>query len=150
MTDRCATTCRSSAAALGLSGRLHLTGVRDDVPDLLPGFDVFVLSSRWEGLPRVIPQAMAAGLPVVATAVDGSVEAVRDSGAGLLVEPGDAAGLADAVRRLVDDDQLRSECAAQGRRHVPEFSIETMIRQLEELYGELLARPAPSEQDEDR
>ncbi|AHE99145.1 glycosyltransferase [Thioalkalivibrio paradoxus] len=74
--------------AHGLNGCVVMTGLRRDIPDLLPGFDVFVLYSRWEGLPRVLPQAMASGVPIVCTQVDGHAEAVRNGVEGSLVEPG--------------------------------------------------------------
>jgi glycosyltransferase involved in cell wall biosynthesis len=73
---------------LGLGDRLILTGLRRDVPELLAAMDVFALSSLWEGLPRVLPQAMASGLPIVCTRADGTAEAIHEGRNGFLVEPG--------------------------------------------------------------
>jgi len=93
-------------AELKLIYWLVLTGLRRDVPELMAAFDIFVLSSLWEGLPRVLPQAMATGLPIVATAIDGNAEAIEDGVNGLLVPPGQPAALAQAVIRLLRDPQM--------------------------------------------
>jgi glycosyltransferase involved in cell wall biosynthesis len=92
---------------LGLDGAVELLGTREDVAELLAGADVFVLSSTSEGLPISILEAMAAGLPVVASSVGGVPEAVVDGETGLLVPPGDPAALAAALRRLTTDGELR-------------------------------------------
>jgi len=127
-------------AATGLSGRMLLTGLRRDVPRLLRAFDVFVLTSLWEGLPRVLPQAMAAGLPIVATAVDGNAEAVTDGVNGYLVPPGDVSGMAQQVMRLLRDPALARRMGAAGRERVPEFGARKMVAEIAALYEELLAR----------
>src|SRR5262252_8432875 len=90
-----------SVAAAGLTGRVHLLGLRREVPEIQRAFDAFVLASRWEGLPRVFPQAMAAGLPIVATRVDGAPDAVTPGVNGWLVDVGDTAGMARYLRALV-------------------------------------------------
>ena len=94
-------------AALGLDGRVRLDGERDDVASLLAESDVFVLSSRSEGLPVSVLEAMAAGLPVVASAVGGVDELVVDGETGLLVPQADADALASALARLIGDAELR-------------------------------------------
>lgn len=126
--------------ALGLGERVQLLGLRRDVPRLLRAFDVFALTSRWEGLPRVFPQAMAAGLPIVATRVDGAVDAIVDGETGLLVEVGDVAALGRALLALAEDPARRSRMGAVGFARVDEFSAKRMVRQLESLYAELLER----------
>lgn len=130
----------AEVAALGLADRVHLLGLRRDVPELLHTFDVFVMSSSREGLPRTLPQAMAAGLPVVATRVGGIPDAVRDDVTGFLVPAGDIEALADRLHRLAADPALRAQLGAGGRAGVEEFSVETMVRRTEELYDRLLAR----------
>ncbi len=85
------------AQELGIADRLVLTGLRRDIPELMAAFDLFTLSSLWEGLPRVLPQAMATGLPIVATAVDGSSEVIEQGVNGLLTPPGEPDRLADAI-----------------------------------------------------
>jgi glycosyltransferase involved in cell wall biosynthesis len=124
----------------GLTSRVELVGARDDVPALLARSDVFVLSSRSEGLPISILEAMAAALPVVATDVGGVREAVLHGATGLLVPAGDPIALAEALERLIDDPALRSSLGAAGRRRarehfdVPGFQaahVELYRRQLE-------------------
>ncbi len=127
------------AVELGLGDAFRLLGWRRDVPDLLQAMDVFLLTSRFEGLPRAVLQAMAAGVAVVATAVDGTPEVVEDGVTGLLVPPGRPEAAAAAVVRLARDDALRHRCreAAQGRID-DAFDIRRMVRDLDALYLELL------------
>jgi glycosyltransferase involved in cell wall biosynthesis len=132
----------SRVAAAGLAGRFHLTGLRRDVPDLLHSFDVFALTSLWEGLPRVLIQAMAAGLPVVATAVDGSAEAVEDGVNGLLTPPGDPQALAAALLRLLGDPALAAQMGAAGQERAGEFGARKMVDDIAALYETLLTKGA--------
>jgi glycosyltransferase involved in cell wall biosynthesis len=122
---------------LGLVGRVHLLGLRRDVPELLRAFDVFALASKWEGLPRVFFQAMAAGLPIVATRVDGASDAITPGENGWLVEVGDEAGLADRLLALARDPAARQRMGECGRQRADEFSAPRMVDQLEELYERL-------------
>ena len=125
-------------ARLGVA--LELPGERDDVPELLAAVDVFVLSSRSEGMPISILEAMAAGLPVVASAVGGVPELVVDGETGVLVPPGDPDALAEALRRLLQDPELRRRLGAGGRERArDEFSLERFRREHLELYERLLA-----------
>jgi glycosyltransferase involved in cell wall biosynthesis len=133
----------AAVAAEGLAKTVHLTGLRRDVPDVMHSFDIFALSSLWEGLPRVLPQAMAAGLPIVATAVDGNAEAVEDGINGLLTPPGDPHAFADALLRLLEDGQLADRMGSAGLEMVDEFSARKMVRDIEALYQELLAPQSP-------
>ena len=126
-------------AAAGFTDRFHLTGLRRDVPDLLHSFDVFALTSLWEGLPRVLPQAMVAGLPIVATAADGNAEAVEDGVNGLLTPPGDPQALAEGVLRLLDDPALATQMSAAGRERADEFGARKMVDDIAALYETLLA-----------
>jgi glycosyltransferase involved in cell wall biosynthesis len=103
-------------------------------------FDVFALSSLWEGLPRVLPQAMAAGLPIVATAVDGNAEAVTDGVNGFLTPAGDPEALAEALLKLLGDPALATRMGQAGLAGVDEFGARGMVRHLESLYGELLTQ----------
>jgi glycosyltransferase involved in cell wall biosynthesis len=102
-------------ARLGLSDNVRLLGDRRDVPELLAKADVFVCSSRSEGMPVSILEAMAAGLPVVASAVGGVPEIVDDGRTGLLVAPGAVAPLTDALARLLDDRAARERMGRAGR-----------------------------------
>jgi glycosyltransferase involved in cell wall biosynthesis len=124
---------------LGLGERLILTGLRRDVPELLAAFDLFVLSSLWEGLPRVVPQAMASALPVVATAIDGSAEAIAQGVNGFLAPPGDPQAIAAAVLRLLRDPAQVQQMGQAGQVRAVEFDVRTMVTQIAAHYEELLA-----------
>jgi len=123
---------------LGLKGVFSLLGWREDVPALMKSSRVVVLTSRWEGLPRVIPQARAAGRPVVATSVDGSAEAIRDGLDGFLCAPGDVEALADRVIWLLKDPERASAMGLKASETVGEWDQGTMVRKQEELYARLL------------
>jgi glycosyltransferase involved in cell wall biosynthesis len=125
-------------AELGITGRTVLTGLRRDIPELMACFDIFVLSSLWEGLPRVLPQAMATGLPVVCTRVDGSAEAITDGECGFLVEPSQPRALAERVNMLLSDGELRRRMGETGRERASEYSAPRMVEEIEQLYRRLL------------
>jgi sugar transferase (PEP-CTERM/EpsH1 system associated) len=134
-------TLAATAAGLGLGGRVRLLGERDDVPAVLTGFDIFVLSSIAEGMSNAILEAMATGLPVVATRVGGNPELVADGSSGFLVEPGSPAALADALRRYLGDPGLLARHGRAARELAQaEFSLERMVGEYGQLYGRLLAR----------
>jgi glycosyltransferase involved in cell wall biosynthesis len=116
-------------ARLGLHPSVELLGTRDDVDELLAAADLFVLSSDSEGLPMSVLEAMAAGLPVVATAVGGIPELVADRETGMLVPPRDTTALAEAIRKIAGDRELRDRLGAAGRRRAQEeFSIERCLQ----------------------
>jgi glycosyltransferase involved in cell wall biosynthesis len=125
---------------LGLEERVRLVGERSDVPALLADSDLFVLSSRSEGLPVSVLEAMAAELPVVASSVGGLAELVVDGETGILVSPGDAEALAAALRRLSDDRDLRRTLGAAGRMRAEAlFDLAAFRRTHLELYDRQLA-----------
>jgi glycosyltransferase involved in cell wall biosynthesis len=127
----------AEARALGVAGRVRFLGFRDDVQALLDAMDVFVLPSLSEGLSLSLLEAMAAGLPVVATAVGGNPELVREGETGYLVPPRDPAALASAIGRLLVDRASAQAFGAAGRRRVlEEFSAERMVERYEALYAE--------------
>jgi glycosyltransferase involved in cell wall biosynthesis len=123
----------------GQAGRVQLLGPRDDIPALLRAADIFVLSSRWEGLPLAVVEAMMAGLPVVATAVGGIPETVLHGETGLLVPPGDAHALASALHRLLQDADLRRRMGEAGRqRAMAWFTQQRMVDATIALYRQIL------------
>lgn len=129
----------AQAEAAGLSGQVRFLGQRNDVADLLAACDVFVLSSRREGLGVAALEAMAAGRPVVASAVGGLREVVADKRTGLLVPPGDAGALAEALARLVSDAELREQLGSSGPSRIREgFLAEQMVRSYVQLYEKVL------------
>lgn len=126
--------------AAGLTGRFVLAGVRRDVAAALTAFDVFALSSRWEGLPRTVTEAMAVGTPVAATAVDGCAEIIVDGEHGLLVPSMDPGALAAAVGRLLDHPALATKVVDAAATRVQAWDRRTMLAQIADLYDEVLAR----------
>ena len=125
---------------LGLTDRVMFTGLRKDVPDVLAASAVSVLPSLSEGISNTLLESMAAGVPVVATRVGGTPEAVTDGEQGLLVPPGDATALASAISRILSDPLLAARLGNNGRRRViEEFSFEAVVRRTEALYRDLLA-----------
>jgi glycosyltransferase involved in cell wall biosynthesis len=129
------------AAAGSLDGNIILAGWREEIPDLLRAFDVFLLTSRWEGLPKVVPQALLSGVPVVATAVDGTREIVDDGVDGFLAPAGDVETLARRVADLLSGEAALDPLFKRDRL-LREFDQEEMVRAQERLYDELLAGKA--------
>ena len=124
---------------LNLNGFVHMLGKRRDIAELLVNADIFVLPSDWEGVSMALLEAMAAGLPVVATAVGGTPEVVIDGINGLLVPPGDPEALASALTRLLLDPDLRRHIGQAGRQSVVErFNIQHTVQQLQALYENLI------------
>lgn len=130
----------AEAQRLGVAGRVRFAGLQEDVQPFLDTMDLYLMSSDFEGLPLALLEAMASGLPVVATAVGGIPEVVEDGRDGRLVSPNDAADLAAAVVALLDDPARRRELAAAGRARVErEFGVVRMARELESIYREVVA-----------
>ena len=128
-------------SALGVKGRVDFLGFRRDVPALLSGMDLFVLPSRMEGMALTLIEAMASGLPVVATDVGGSHEVVADGKTGVLVPAEDPEALAGALRTLLLDPGMRRAFGDAGRIVAEQrFSVERMARDYAALYDEVLSR----------
>jgi L-malate glycosyltransferase len=133
---------RAMHARLGLGDRLLLLGHRPDAVRVMGACDVFVLASHWEGLGVAVMEALALGLPVVATAVGGVPEVVGHGREGLLVPPGRPGELAAALLAVISDDQRRRMMAAAAARRGAALSIDTAVRRTEAVYHEL-AMAAP-------
>lgn len=128
------------ARALSLTGVVHFAGLLDDVRPALSATDVLMISSRFEGLPLALLEAMASSTAIVACAVGGIEEAVEHERSGLLVESADAGSLADAVAGLLETPERRRALTSAARDRVAErFSAEARQRRLEDLYLEVLA-----------
>ncbi|MNS42940.1 putative glycosyltransferase EpsD [compost metagenome] len=132
-------------AKLGLQHRIHLMGMRRDVPNLLSGFDVFALATQQEASGTVYVEAQASGLPVVGTDVGGVSEMFRNGDTGILVPPKNPQALTDALQRLIDDPALRRRMGEAGRKMVWEeavFSPARLAETTEAIYLKWLAERA--------
>src|SRR5581483_274871 len=126
-----------------LGDRFLLLGERRDVTDLLPGFDVFALSSLYEGLPCALVEAMTCGVPVVATAVNSVPELVVSGATGTLARPADPASLARALAYVLDHSAEAERMAAAARAHLGDrYRPEALAEALTCVYGAALARQA--------
>lgn len=123
----------------GLRNRIIFTGYRENIPELLASFDIFVLPSRAEGFGRVNLEAMAMGKPVISTHVGGIPEVVLDGITGILVTPRNSKALAHAIIRLLDDSELGESMGNAGKRRVEEhFTVQAHVQRIQEIYGEIL------------
>lgn len=132
------------SAACGLGDRVHLLGHREDLPGVLRAADAFVLSSLHEGMSNALMEAMALGLPCVATPVGGVEELVIDGESGLVVEASAPAPLAAALARLVDDPALGRRLGAAARDRMARlFTVQANVERFEALYTALATRERP-------
>lgn len=138
---------KAQAYDFGVSEFLHFTGHRNDLLDVYASFDIFLMTSISEGLPNTVLEAMAMGVPVVSTEVDGVPEVVEDGVSGYLTELGDAPCLTAHVLRLAEDAVLRHRCGDAGRRRIEEsFCFRRRVRLLEQYYAWFAGRgPLPEE-----
>jgi glycosyltransferase involved in cell wall biosynthesis len=124
-----------------LQGRVHFLGERNDVPRLMPHFDVLWLASEYEGQSNAIMEAMAAGVPVIATDIAGNRDLVVNDVTGFLVPIGDRFEFTRRTDWLLSDDELRRSFGAAGRERIErEFTVEKMVQRHAELYRQLAAR----------
>jgi glycosyltransferase involved in cell wall biosynthesis len=122
-----------------IADRVHFLGERGDVPRLMPHFDLLWLASGYEGLPNVVMEAMACGVPVVASDIWGNRELVVHEQTGFLAQLGDRAGLARFANKILDDPALAQRLGAAGRERVAtEFTVAAMVERHAALYRELL------------
>lgn len=131
---------RTQIAALELGDTVHVVGFLSPLAPAIAGAAVFALASRYEGMPTVLLEAMSVGTPVVATAVDGIPELIPEELFGLLVPPNDAAALAVALERILDDPVLALSIADAARKRVlQEFTIDSMVDRVESLFERTIA-----------
>ena len=135
----CMGDARQMLQQYGLQGHVELLGERRDVPQILQQASLFVLSSRTEGISLTLLEAMASGLPVVATRAGGNSEVVEDGRTGKLVPVGDFQQLADALQSVWQNPEQARRFGDAGRERVERlFDVNRMVRQYEQLYGEVL------------
>ncbi|MGI8992321.1 MAG: glycosyltransferase [Bryobacteraceae bacterium] len=133
---------RSLVRACGVENHVRFLGVRRDIPQIMNAADAFVMSSHLEGLPMVLLEASAAGLPIVATSVGGNPEIVVDGKTGFIVPPRNVESLAGAMERMMNlSASERNEMAGAGTAHArARFDVESILGQWEKLYSELIER----------
>lgn len=130
-------TLKQSADSLPVRETIHFLGNRSDVPSILASADVFVLPSLWEGFGIAVVEAMAAGVPVVASRVDGVCEVLRIHQDGVLVQPCDSQGLATAIIAMLDGRPQVGQLVAKASQRAEEFSVNRTVERLELLYSSL-------------
>jgi len=124
---------------LNVDSKLMVLGFREDVPELLQTFDVFVLTSLWEGLGRSLTEAMYTGRSVVATNVEGVPELVKPGKTGLLVEPRDVQAIAKGIIHLLDDEKSAGKMGKAAAESIhADFTADAMVKNLEKLYEDLV------------
>jgi glycosyltransferase involved in cell wall biosynthesis len=130
---------REKAAALGIASRVTFSGYVSDTRLVYLASDVLLMPSRYEGLPMTLLEAMAMGLPVVASKLDGIAEVIGDGEEGFLVPPTDAALFVERTASLLTDTKL-SSCIAKNARAKIEarFSVERMTSAVEDIYDRFL------------
>jgi glycosyltransferase involved in cell wall biosynthesis len=129
---------KSLAGQLGIADRVHFTGWESNPYRWMSRSDVFVLSSRWEAMPSVLLEALALGLPIVATTCSSACSEVLDAGQyGLLVEKENPSALAEALASLIDAPELRSRLAAAARQRAPEFAVSRTTERHEAVLDEI-------------
>jgi glycosyltransferase involved in cell wall biosynthesis len=123
---------------LGIQNRCRFEGHRDDVPQQLEQMDLFVMSSKTEGLPNALMEAMAGGLPCVVTDAGGCREIVDDGETGFVVPIGDDQKLADRIVMLLADPRLRYQMGQKGRQSMYEYNCDRMAERYRRLYHRIL------------
>ncbi len=130
---------RQIADSLGIGDRVHFLGQRDDIPDLLAASDIMVLPSLLEATPYIVIEAMAAGIPVIASGIFGIPELVKDSETGILVEPGNEASLAASIMKLMDNESLRTGMGKAGlARFRSYFTLNESVSRTVDVYNKIL------------
>ena len=136
---------RALAEELKVADRVIFTGFRADATRVMAAADVFTLASKWEGLPVALMEALALGLPVVATDVGGVGETLRHDVDALLVKPNDTHALADALQRVLGDPALRTRLAAASLKRAAAFDVARAVRRIEEIYAQVAPLSAEHE-----
>lgn len=125
------------AAKLNVSNRVHFLGYRKDIAELLHASDVFVFPSYREGLPVALMEAMAAGVPIVASRIRGNVDLIEDGVNGFLCDPEDAEGFADQIQKLLDEPNLAAQFRKNGLEKIKCFDQSIVAEQLRNIYCEM-------------
>lgn len=129
---------KTLAKKLELNNKIIFTGIRNDIPEILKAFDVFILSSLWEGLPRVILQAIASGVPVIATDIDGNSEIIVDGITGILVKPNDPHQISSKIIELIENLEESNKLVKNAKQVLIEYDEVKMINDTFNLYNQIV------------
>jgi glycosyltransferase involved in cell wall biosynthesis len=136
---------RTTTQRMGLTDRVVFAGYRTDVAEVIAAFDIAVLTSLWEGLPRVLVQYSLLEKPIVTFDVEGSAEVVEEGNSGYIVPKEDVAALTDRLRILLANEMLRRRMGAAGRSRVEgRWDVEGMMRRLRAVYRQVESKKIPS------
>lgn len=124
--------------SLGISNQIHFLGFRNDIKELFKISDCFLFTTLQEGLPRSLMEAMAIGLPVVASKIRGNVDLVIDGEGGFLIEPNDSDGYSNAINKLVESPSLRSKMAQKNLENIKEYDVKVVEQEIRKIYAEVL------------
>lgn len=124
-------------AELNISDRVKLLGFRNDIPDILNCVDCYLMPSYREGLSKAMMEAMAYGLPVIGSKIRGNVDLIGDNEGGILVSPTDTTAFANAISELAENPEKNIQCGTRNKEFVQNFSIEVVLDQMKNIYGEI-------------
>jgi glycosyltransferase involved in cell wall biosynthesis len=133
---------RQQVEDLGIADTVHFLGTRNDVWDLLPHLDLFVLPSYWEGFPIVIIETMSQGVPIVATDITGTRELIIDGETGYLVPPKSPDELAAAMLKSLEYPDQSRALAIRAKEHASQYTIQNVTKCYQRCYQQVLQRPA--------
>lgn len=126
--------------ALGQENRIRLLGFRSDITDILNLSDIFVVSSFREGLPKAMMEAMAYELPVICSDIRGCHDLVSQNEGGILTQPTDKAGFAEAIEKLAKDKKLQTQMGKTNKENIQDYSIENVLTQMEKIYNVIFTK----------
>jgi sugar transferase (PEP-CTERM/EpsH1 system associated) len=131
-------------STLGFAEKIHFSGIKTNIPEIMNTLDIFVLPSLSEGMPNTVLEAMSCGVPVIATSVGGVPEVIEDEETGILIESQDEDALAMALKELIENQEKRLHLGIEGRKRVlSKFSLERMVSEYQLLYESLLQKTNP-------
>lgn len=129
---------KALAESLGVSGQIHFLGFRSDIKELLSAADIFLFTTKQEGLPRSMMEAMASGLPCVASKIRGNTDLIEEGEGGFLCAPTDSDGFAQAIGMLCHDTSLCTKMSEFNRAKIKEFDVSVVEKEIRSIYAEVL------------
>lgn len=129
---------KSLAESLGVKNQIHFLGFRSDIKELLNAADIFLFTTKQEGLPRSMMEAMASGLPCVASGIRGNTDLVENGKNGFLCSPCDSKQFADAISKLSENRELRDKMSKENLIKIKEYDISVVEKEIENIYSEVL------------